>query len=112
MVHLVVGPTVLREADEVVRRKKPTSLPILAQLLDIGQVETSPAASESQLDLARTCVQYLPDARVLAEAINAKPEWFVTRDKEHFLTMGCEERLPFIVGTPGDLLQTLKESYR
>ena len=109
--HLIVGPAVLREAEEVVRRKVPASLPVLAQLLSIGQVESSPLATLEQLELARACVQYLPDARVLAEAIQANPDWFVTHDKEHFLQVQHETELPFRIGTPGDLLQSIKDDF-
>lgn len=111
VLHLIVGPTVLREADEVVRRKVPASLPALARLLSIGQVETSPISTNKQLELAQAYVQYPPDARVLAEAIQANPDWFVTHDKEHFLRMQSETDIPFKIGTPGDLLQNIKDDF-
>lgn len=111
LLHLVVGPAVLREADEVVRRKIPASLPLLAQLLSSGWVETSPASTRKQLELARVFVQYPPDARVLAEAIQANPDWFVTHDKEHFLQMHSETDLSFRIGTPGDLLQSIRDDF-
>ena len=111
LLHLFVGPTVLQEADKVVRRKIPTSLPVLAQLLGTGQVATSPAANEGQLELARACVQYSPDVRMLAEAIQANPDWFVTHDKEHFLQIQAEANLPFRIGTPGHLLQSIKDEF-
>ena len=109
MLRLVAGPTVLRQADEVVRRKAPASLPALAQLLDAGRVETSPAPRKNQVEVARQHVQYAPDAQVLAEAIRAKPDWFVTPDKEHFLNQKRELRFAFVIGTPGDLIQSLKD---
>lgn len=111
VLHLIVGLTVLREADEVVRRKIPASLPTLAQLLSIGLVETSPISTKKQLELARAYVQYPPDARVLAEANQAEPDWFVTHDKEHFLQMHSETDLSFRIGTPGDLLQSIKDDF-
>ena len=111
LLHLFVGPAVLQEADEVVRRKVPASLPVLAQLLSRGQVATSPPATEQQVALARTCVQYRPDAAVLAEAIQSNPDWFVTHDKEHFLQMQTEANLHFRIGTPGDLLQSITDDF-
>jgi predicted nucleic acid-binding protein len=111
VLHLIVGLTVLREADEVVRRKIPASLPTLAQLLSIGLVETSPISTKKQLELARAYVQYPPDARVLADAIQANPDWFVTHDKEHFLHLQYETDLSFRIGTPGDLLQSIKGDF-
>ena len=111
VLNLMVGPTVLREADEVVRRKIPTSLPILAQLLDVGRVETSQAATQNQMAMALTYVQYPPDAYVLAEAFQSGPDWFVTLDKVHFLRMLSESEIPFKIGAPGDLLQSMKDDF-
>jgi len=111
VLRLIVGPTVLNEADEVVRRKAIASRPVLAQLLDAGRVEISSAPTEIQVESARQYVQYVPDARVLAEAICAGPDWFVTHDKEHFLNQKPGLKLAFAVGTPGDLIQSIKEGF-
>jgi len=111
LLNLVVGPTVLREADTVVRRKAPTSLPILAQLLDAGRVNTSGMPIQEQVDAAREIVQYPPDALVLAEAMSADPDWFITHDKVHFLNEKQEIDLLFQIGTPADLLQTIKVDF-
>jgi predicted nucleic acid-binding protein len=111
MLKLVIGPNVLRECDEVVRRKVPSSLPALAQLLALGQVETSIAPAKRQIALARSIVEYEPDALVLAEAISARPDWFITHDKEHFLKERKGSNPAFNIGTPGDLIQTLKDDF-
>ena len=108
---LVVGPTVLKECDEVVRRKVPHSLPMLAQLLMTTAMGTSVVPTKKQIAKVQALVRYAPDAHVLAEAIQAKPDWFVTHDKEHFLKSRRKLTLPFEVGTPGDLLQRFKEDF-
>jgi predicted nucleic acid-binding protein len=108
---LVLGPTVLIECDEVVRRKAPGSSPRLAQLLAAAQTETSAPPSKSQIKTAQSYVRYDADARVLAEAIHPKPDWFVTHDKEHFLKSRSKIRQPFEIGTPGDLIQRFKEDF-
>jgi predicted nucleic acid-binding protein len=111
ILRLAVGPTVLKECDEVIRRKAPVSLPSLAQLLAAAQMETSGAPTRSQIKAAQAHVRYPPDARVPAEAINAKPDWFVIHDKEHFLRNHGKFNLPFEVGSPGDLIQTFKDNF-
>ena len=111
LMQLVVGPTVLRECQEVIQRKSPASLPTLAQLLASASLETSEAPKQKQIDVAKVYVQYAPDARVLAEAMLAKPDWFVTHDKEHFLHHRSKINLPFEIGTPGDVLQRFKDNY-
>ena len=112
LLQLIIGSNVLRECEEVVRRKAPVSLPTLAQLLGIGRVEISPTPTREMIEMARTLVGYEPDAYVLAEAIRAEPDWFVTHDKEHFLNESEDYCLDFQIGTPGDLLQSIKDDYK
>lgn len=109
VIQLVVGPSVLRECEEVVRRKVPASLPNLAYLLELAKLEVASAAEDKIVDEVKNIVKYQPDAYVLAEAIGAAPEWFVTHDKEHFLSIREDSRLSFRVGTPGDLIRSLEE---
>ena len=111
VLKLVVGPTVLKECDEVIRRKAPGSASRLAQLLAEAQTETSTLPSKRQIKTAQSYVRYAPDAHVLAEAIHAKPNWFVTHDKEHFLKSRSKIKLAFEIGTPGDLIQRFKEDF-
>jgi hypothetical protein len=60
---------------------------------------------------ARSIIHYEPDAQVLAEAIGADPDWFVTHDQEHFLKNPTVSDLAFQIGTPGDLIQALKDDF-
>jgi predicted nucleic acid-binding protein len=111
VVRLVVGQKVLSEVEEVVRRKAPTSLPLLAKLLAAGRVETVQTSVSEDLQLAQSYISYPSDARVLAEAIGAHPDWFVTHDREHFLKKKRNIDLPFQIGTPGDLIDQLKKGF-
>jgi predicted nucleic acid-binding protein len=51
-IRLMIGPSVLKEADEVVRRKAPKSMPLLAQLLDAAHVEIGQPALAHQQEQA------------------------------------------------------------
>jgi predicted nucleic acid-binding protein len=112
ILKLIIGPNVLRECDEVVRRKAPASLPTLAQLLENGRVEIGPFPTRKLVELTRLIEGYEPDALVVAEAIGSEPEWFVTHDKEHFLKDRKAPDLVFKIGTPGDLIQAFKGDFR
>ena len=111
VIQLVVGPNVLRECEEVVRCKVPASLPTLAYLLELGLVEMRSQPLDDFIEQAQAIVAYQPDAYVLAEAMGAEPDWFVTHDKEHFLKIRQDARLKFQVGTPGDLIQHLEDEF-
>jgi predicted nucleic acid-binding protein len=110
--QLIVGPTVLQECEEVVRRKAPISLPTLALLLELGGVEIIPEAPDEILEQAKTIVRYEPDAFVLAEAMVAKVSWLVTHDKQQFFSIRENSALNFKIGTPGDFLQNLADELK
>jgi len=111
LLQLVVGKNVLRECEQVIRRKAPESLPNLAYLLELGMVDVSTGSSEDFIKQANAIVSYKPDAYVLAEAIASDPDWFITHDKAHFLDANKGKNLAFGIGTPGDLLQALEDEF-
>ncbi|GIV63968.1 MAG: PIN domain-containing protein [Chloroflexota bacterium] len=105
--QLMAGKQVLKECETVVRRKAPQTLPELAILLDVVKLTVTPEASNENLERARLLVSYPPDALILAEAIHANPDWFLSHDHQHLLKVPADA-LPFRIGTPGDLLNWLK----
>lgn len=104
VIDLWIGPWVLRELEGVLNRKSPRSKPYLALLLDRARVQVGPEAGAEALVMARTAVDYLPDAQILAEAIEARAGYFVSLDRTHLVGNPQVARLPFPVGTPGDFL--------
>ena len=108
-VKMLVGSGVLSEAEEVMRRKAPELLGLLAQLLDEAGIEISKPPTDAQKKKAQTLLSYSPDAHVLAQAISAKPDWLVSHDKEHFIGNPSLDDLPFKIGTPGDVIAWVRE---
>jgi len=109
LVRLWIGRQVLRECQAVIQRKAADSLPYMALLLDTAKVQIGAEASPGSLEQARALVAYLPDATVLAEAIESQPDWFLTHDHQHYMKVPIE-KLPFRVGTPGDFLMWFREN--
>ena len=107
-IRLMVGRGVLQETEEVLQRKAPHLLGLLAQLLDEANIEIGNAPNSKQLKQAKSLIEYEPDADVLAQAISAKPDWFVSHDKEHFIGNTGLNDLPFKIGTPGDVIAWLR----
>ena len=111
LLDLTLEPNVLRECESIVRRKSPKSLPTLAALLEISHVEITERPNSESLALARSLVQYPPDAYILAEAIAARPDWFITHDKLHLLKLRHHPELEFSIGSPGDLIRSLTDRW-
>ncbi len=88
----------------MLNRKSPRSKPYLALLLDRARVQVGPEARPEALVLARTVVDYLPDAQILAEALEARASYLVSLDRTHLVGHPQAKQLPFLVGTPGDFL--------
>jgi len=100
-----VSPHILNELEDVLRRKAPEMLGSLALLLDRVGVDVVPDPPAAAVARCARLTGYLADARVLAAAWEAGPDYFTTLDREHFLeNTVLRDRLPFPLGTPGDLL--------
>jgi predicted nucleic acid-binding protein len=112
LLDIWVGQSVLQEADEVVRRKAPHTLPDLAVLLNIVRVSTGSTPGDREYKQAREFVNYLPDVQVLAEALRVAPDWFITLDRKHFLENRLLTALPFRIGSPGDFLEAFKKKLK
>jgi predicted nucleic acid-binding protein len=108
-VSLWVSPTVLREAEAVLKRKSEESRPHMALLLDRAQVQVGPEAGKEALAQALFAVDYLPDAQVLAEALEIGVEYFVSLDRKHLVGNPRTESLPVTVGAPGDFLDWYRQ---
>lgn len=109
LVNLITGHSALIEADVVVRCKFPDTLPALVAILEKSRLEIAVKPSEKLIAKANELIAYPPDAKILAEAMQATPDWFVTHDRKHFLNNPALRELSFRIGTPGDVLAWLKE---
>jgi predicted nucleic acid-binding protein len=104
-IRILVSPQVLTEAEQVLRRKAPDMLGLFALLLDRSGVETVPAALPDAVQECLVLTGYLADAVALAAAKVNMVDYFVTLDREHFLSNdGIKRAMSFPVGTPGDFL--------
>jgi predicted nucleic acid-binding protein len=111
LIVLYVGPTVLREADEVFRRKAADLLPLLAALLDRANVQVCGPAEAGDQSRASAVVGYGPDAQMVAEALTAGADFLVTHDQVHLLNNPKIHTLSCRVGAPGDCLTWLRARF-
>jgi predicted nucleic acid-binding protein len=111
-VRLWVGPQVLREADRVLTRKSPEKKALFVLLVERAGINVGPEPDAARLAQAGELVAYAPDARILAEALAAEVDYFVTLDRVYFVDNLRLTDLPFSVGTPGDFLAWLREQMK
>lgn len=108
-VSLWVGPWVLQEADAVLKRKSEQSRAYLALLMERARIEVGQAASETALAQALSVIDYLPDAQILAEAIESKVDYLTSLDRKHLVGNPKASGLSFGIGTPAMFLEWYRQ---
>ncbi len=108
---LWIGPRVLEESENVIRRKSPKSLAYFAILLDGANIQIGPEADDDALSEALSVIDYAPDAQVVAEALMLDVDYLVSFDRDHLVGNPGLGKLPFLVGTAGDCLAWCRERW-
>lgn len=104
-VRLLASSQVLNEIEGVLRRKAPEALGLLAVLLDRSGIEVVSPPPPEMVQQAEALTGHSGDAQVLAAAWLAEVDYFVTLDRQHFLTNpALPAASPIPLGTPGDFL--------
>ena len=112
LLTLAVSPQVLTEIENNLRRKAPELLGKLAMLLDRVGVVLVASAPASRFKAALMLTGHSGDGRVLADAWEARVDFFITLDRQHFLeNEPLRSALPFPLGTPGDFLLWYRQNY-
>ena len=81
----LVSSQVLREIEDVIRRKAAQHMPALAVLIDRSRASVVPPVPVEVFERCRVLVLYPGDARILADAWYGAADYLVTLDKAHFL---------------------------
>jgi predicted nucleic acid-binding protein len=85
IIDLKVSHEVLNDTEFIIRKNGSASLPLLAVIFDASNLSTTLDPSEETIEYCIDLTGYLPDARVLARAVESDCNLFVTFDFEHFL---------------------------
>ena len=105
-ISVVVSQQVLEEVVRTIKAKLPSALPALRRLL----VSTPPEVIvDPQLQETERWVKKLPlgDAAILAAAMGAQPDYFVTGDKHFTENPGIAEEAGLHIVTPAHFLRLL-----
>ena len=109
-VQLVVSRMVLAELERALARKAPELLPRIALLLDVAGIGVLGEAAVDQVEALSKLTEHEADAAVVAAAIAASAELFVTLDRQHFLdNEKLKQKVPFPIVTPGQGLRRVRQ---
>lgn len=103
-IHLLSSSQVLKEVEAAFREKAPELLAKLTLLVDAANFEIVGKVTQTLRKKTMGFLDYARDAEILAAAMSADVEYFVTLDKSHFLSNKKLGAMPFEIGTPGDFL--------
>lgn len=108
LISLWIGRTTLQEADRILRRKAPETRLDLARLLEAANAQVAPQPNVAALARVASVPADVRARYVLAEALAAEANYFVTLTPQHYRQGGPADALPLRLGTPADFLQTLR----
>lgn len=111
LVDLRVSNEVLHDVDYVIRQRNAALLPTFAVLVHSAGITVTGDPLRSTVHMCQGMTGYLPDARVLAAAVECDADLFVTTDKEHFIgnpLIGPPE-VKAKVKTPSEALEWLNQ---
>lgn len=103
-ISLWIGPWILKELEGVLERKSPNSKAYFALLLERSHIQIGEEPKAATLNQATAVIEYLPDAQVIAEALEIGVDYLVSFDQKHLLGNPKTKTLPFPIGTAGDFL--------
>lgn len=108
-VRVVASRLVLREADRNVRRKSPRSAhTAFRRFVAHTHVTVMPSPSSTTLAQYESAI-HPKDVPVLAAAIEAKVDYLVTLDRQHFFTKTVRSRARGMrIVTPGEFLNAFR----
>ncbi|MDD5082190.1 MAG: putative toxin-antitoxin system toxin component, PIN family [Dehalococcoidales bacterium] len=106
-IHVVVSPQVLEEVIRTIKEKIPSILPALRRLLVSAppEVVTSPELTEIERWRGRLSVA---DAAILAAAVAAQPDYFITGDNHFLENPDIGEEAGLRIMTPAQFLKSIE----
>jgi predicted nucleic acid-binding protein len=85
LVDMRLSREVLGDCERVLRRGDTQRVKQLAVLIDRANIAISLDPNDDTIEVCAQMTGYMPDARVLAAAVECSADVFVTHDREHFL---------------------------
>lgn len=109
-IQVVISQQIVEEIKRNLSKKYPELLDLFPSLLTKAGIEVVEDASQSTVEEVVEYLPYPPDAAVLAAALEAQVDCFVTGDKKHFLSKPeIEDQAGLSILSPRDFLQCVKQ---
>lgn len=109
-IQVVISQQIVEEIERNLFRKYPELLDLFPSLLREAGIEVVENPDQLTVEEVIEYAPYPPDAAVLAAALEARVDCFVTGDKKHFLSKPeIEDQAGLSILSPRDFLQRVKQ---
>ncbi len=108
-IQLWCSQDVLGELDSVLRKKNSDQLPLMSAWLAQVRFELVQPPSKRSVRRLQRLVRHSKDAVVLAAAMDADMDYFVTLDSKLMFSADLLRALPFPLGPPANCLEWFRE---
>jgi len=109
-IQVVISQQIVEEIKRNLSKKYPELLDLFPSLLTEAGIEVIEDASQCTVEEVIEYVPYPPEAAVLAAALEAQVDCFVTGDKKHFLSKPqIEDQAGLSILSPRQFLQRLAQ---
>jgi putative PIN family toxin of toxin-antitoxin system len=105
-ISVVISQQVLEELVRTIKEKLPEGLPALRKLLTGGPPEIQADPSSEQIEKLTGKLQFA-DAAILAAAINAKVDYFITGDSHFLENADLAKECGLKIVTPAQFLKVI-----
>jgi putative PIN family toxin of toxin-antitoxin system len=110
IIQTVISEQIVEEVERNLSRKYPQFLELFPYLLNEAGVEIVEDAKRETIEEVVAYLPYLPDAAVLAAALDSGANCFITGDKEHFLSRpGLEDHAGVPILSPRGFLDQIED---
>jgi predicted nucleic acid-binding protein len=105
LIQVIVSEQVIAETERNVARKLPRALPYYREALCSGAIKVVSDPTGEEVKAHQGIIAHEADVPIIVAAIEAKADYLVTLDRQHFLDdPKVAQRSGLRIGSPGDCL--------
>ncbi len=111
-IETFISEQVIAESERSIARKVPQALPEFRQTVKNARLKIVHNPTQQEIEKNLSLIADPDDVPILLAAIKASVDYFATHNRKHFLDdPKVAEKSGIKIGTPGDVLAWIRETY-